>query len=47
MEDYRFPLRGLRPDEAEALLVLGVPGVLRGLVTTPRQILRRYDAADG
>ncbi len=31
MEGYRFPLRGLRPDEAEALLVLGVPGVLREL----------------
>ena len=28
---YRFPLRGLRPDEAEALLILGVPGVLREL----------------
>jgi predicted DNA-binding transcriptional regulator YafY len=31
MEGYRFPLRGLRPDEAEALLILGVPGVLREL----------------
>jgi predicted DNA-binding transcriptional regulator YafY len=31
MEDYRFPLRGLRPDEAEALLILGVPGVVREL----------------
>jgi predicted DNA-binding transcriptional regulator YafY len=31
MEEYRFPLRGLRPDEAEALLILGVPGVLREL----------------
>jgi predicted DNA-binding transcriptional regulator YafY len=29
MEGYRFPLRGLRPEEAEALLILGVPGVLR------------------
>ena len=28
MEGYRFPLRGLRPDEAEALLILGVPAVL-------------------
>jgi predicted DNA-binding transcriptional regulator YafY len=28
MEGYRFPLRGLRPEEAEALLILGVPGVL-------------------
>jgi len=31
MEGYRFPLRGLRPDEAEALLILGVPEVLREL----------------
>ena len=31
MEGYRFPLRGLRPDEAEALLMLGVPDVLRDL----------------
>jgi predicted DNA-binding transcriptional regulator YafY len=28
MDGYRFPLRGLRPDEAEALLILGVPAVL-------------------
>jgi predicted DNA-binding transcriptional regulator YafY len=28
---YRFPLRGLRPEEAEALLILGVPGALREL----------------
>ena len=31
MDGYRFPLRGLRPEEAEALLILGVPGVLRDL----------------
>ena len=31
LDGYRFPLRGLRPDEAEALLILGVPGVLREL----------------
>jgi predicted DNA-binding transcriptional regulator YafY len=31
MPGYRFPLRGLRPDEAEALLILGVPAVLREL----------------
>jgi predicted DNA-binding transcriptional regulator YafY len=31
MEGYRFPLRGLRLEEAEALLILGVPGVLREL----------------
>lgn len=28
LEDYRFPLRSLRPDEAEALLILGVPDAL-------------------
>jgi predicted DNA-binding transcriptional regulator YafY len=28
MDGYRFPLRGLRPEEAEALLILGVPGAL-------------------
>src|SRR5215472_5787033 len=31
LDDYRFPLRALRPDEAEALLILGVPDVLREL----------------
>ncbi len=31
MDGYRFPLRGLRPDEADALLILGVPGALREL----------------
>jgi predicted DNA-binding transcriptional regulator YafY len=31
MDGYRFALRGLRPDEAEALLILGVPGVLHEL----------------
>jgi predicted DNA-binding transcriptional regulator YafY len=31
LEGYRFPLRGLSPDEAEALLVLGVPTVLAEL----------------
>jgi predicted DNA-binding transcriptional regulator YafY len=31
VEGYRFPLRGLRPEEAEALLILGVPGALREL----------------
>src|ERR1700744_4323925 len=28
LEGYRFPLRGLRSEEAEALLILGVPAVL-------------------
>jgi predicted DNA-binding transcriptional regulator YafY len=51
MEGYRFPLRGLRPDEAEALLILGVPGVLgelgldRALDAAQRQI--RVTAGDG
>jgi len=31
LDGYRFPLRGLRPAEAEALLILGVPAVLREL----------------
>jgi predicted DNA-binding transcriptional regulator YafY len=31
LDGYRFPLCGLRPDEAEALLILGVPAVLREL----------------
>ena len=31
LEGYRFPLRGLRPDEAEALLILGVPAAVREL----------------
>jgi predicted DNA-binding transcriptional regulator YafY len=31
MDGYRFPLRGLRPEEAEALLILGVPTVLHEL----------------
>jgi len=31
LDGYRFPLRGLRPDEAEALLILGVPTILREL----------------
>ena len=31
MDGYRFPLRGLRPEEAEALLIQGVPAVLREL----------------
>jgi len=44
MDGYRFPLRGLRPEEAEALLILGVPTALRelgldgALTTAHRQI---------
>jgi predicted DNA-binding transcriptional regulator YafY len=29
VDGYRFPLRALRPEEAEALLILGVPSALR------------------
>src|SRR5256884_5706784 len=37
IDGYRFPLRGLRPDEAEALLLLGRPAVLHepGLAGPP------------
>jgi predicted DNA-binding transcriptional regulator YafY len=31
LDGYRFPLRALRPEEAEALLILGVPGALSEL----------------
>lgn len=31
LDGYRFPLRGLHPEEAEALLILGVPSALRDL----------------
>jgi predicted DNA-binding transcriptional regulator YafY len=31
MDGYRFPLRGLRAEEAEALLILGVPEAIREL----------------
>ena len=31
LDGYRFPLRGLRPEEAEALLILGVPSAVREL----------------
>jgi predicted DNA-binding transcriptional regulator YafY len=31
IDGYRFSLRGLRPEEAEALLILGVPGVISEL----------------
>jgi predicted DNA-binding transcriptional regulator YafY len=31
LDGYRFALRGLRPEEAEAMLILGVPGVLADL----------------
>jgi predicted DNA-binding transcriptional regulator YafY len=53
MDGYRFPLRGLRPDEAEALLILGVPGALRdlgldqALAAAHRQIQVTSGAAPG
>jgi predicted DNA-binding transcriptional regulator YafY len=53
MDGYRFPLRGLRPDEAEALLILGVPGVLgelgldRALDAAQRQIRVTAGGPDG
>jgi len=31
LDGYRFPLRGLRAEEAEALLILGVPGLISEL----------------
>jgi predicted DNA-binding transcriptional regulator YafY len=52
MEGYRFPLRGLRPEEAEALLILGVPDVVRelgldrALGAAQRQIRITADGAD-
>jgi predicted DNA-binding transcriptional regulator YafY len=50
---YRFPLRGLRPDEAEALLILGIPPALRDLgldgtlATAHRQIRVTAGMPDG
>lgn len=44
LDDYRFPLRGLGPDEAEALLILGIPAVFgelgldRALTAAQRRI---------
>lgn len=45
LDGYRFPLRGLRPEEAEALLILGVPRViselgLEGAVTAAHRQIR-------
>jgi predicted DNA-binding transcriptional regulator YafY len=53
MDGYRFPLRGLRPEEAEALLILGVPAALRdlgldqALSAAHRQIQATSGAAPG
>jgi predicted DNA-binding transcriptional regulator YafY len=45
LDGYRFALRGLRPEEAEALLILGVPDVLTdlGLDATLRGAARLLD----
>jgi predicted DNA-binding transcriptional regulator YafY len=45
LDGYRFPLRGLRPEEAEALLILGVPSAiselgLEGAVTAAHRQIR-------
>jgi predicted DNA-binding transcriptional regulator YafY len=51
LDGYRFPLRGLRPEEAEALLILGVPSVIselgldRAVMAAHRQI--RVTAGSG
>ena len=55
LDGYRFPLRALRPEEAEALLILGVPGAFRelgldGAVTAAQRQIRvtaGMDAAEG
>ena len=53
LEGYRFPLRGLRPAEAEALLILGVPAVLgelglaEALSAAHRQIRATVGPASG
>jgi predicted DNA-binding transcriptional regulator YafY len=38
LDGYRFPLRGLRPEEAEALLILGVPSAIRELGLEPAAV---------
>jgi predicted DNA-binding transcriptional regulator YafY len=52
MDGYRFPLRGLRPAEAEALLILGVPAALRelgleGALTAAHRQIRATTAPAG
>ena len=53
LDGYRFPLRGLRPEEAEALLILGVPtaladlGLGRAMSAAQRQIQVTSGAAPG
>lgn len=49
LDDYRFPLRGLRPDEAEALLILGVPQIFNelGLGSALAMAQRRIQVTTG
>lgn len=52
LDGYRFPLRSLRPEEAEALLILGVPGVLSelgmdGALTAAHRQIRVTAGLDG
>jgi parallel beta-helix repeat protein len=49
LDDYRLPLRGLHPGEAEALLILGVPPVFHelGLGGTLAAARRRIQATAG
>jgi predicted DNA-binding transcriptional regulator YafY len=49
IDGYRFALRGLRPAEAEALLILGVPAALRdlGLDSAAGAALRHIRVASG
>jgi predicted DNA-binding transcriptional regulator YafY len=52
LDGYRFPLRALRTEEAEALLILGVPGALRELgldtvVTAAHRQIRLTAGLDG
>jgi len=52
LDGYRFPLRALRQEEAEALLIMGVPGALRelgmgGAVSSAHRQIRVTAGLDG
>ena len=49
VDGYRFPLRGLSPDEAEALLILGVPAAVAdlGLADTLSAAHRKVSTSAG
>ncbi|WP_187366377.1 helix-turn-helix transcriptional regulator [Trebonia kvetii] len=49
VDGYRFPLRGLSPDEAEALLILGVPAAIAdlGLADTLSAAHRKVSTSAG